>query len=152
MTTAIMTRPRPGVTALGETAAEHVRPNADRQLGELLTRVAREADTRIAVGRRARRTVQEMMPGYERQPVLTLYRPVMADDACPLCGRWSCNGSDCPPSSAAPTSAPPATSSGMQCDVCGGTFGAAPPSPAGMQLAVPAPTAWTCSACQNNGY
>ncbi|MET8824175.1 hypothetical protein ABZX04_38470, partial [Streptomyces rochei] len=30
---------------------------------------------------RARRTLQEMAPGYERQPVLTLYRPVMADDA-----------------------------------------------------------------------
>jgi hypothetical protein len=108
--------------------------------------MVRESDARVPEGRRVRRTLQEMAPGYERQPVLTLHRPVMADDACPLCGRWSCNGSDCPPSYLAPTSAPPVTGSGMQCDVCGGTFGAAP-LPAGS-----APTAWTCSACQNNGY
>ncbi|MFC8835970.1 hypothetical protein ACFT8V_22680 [Streptomyces griseoincarnatus] len=70
---------------------------ASRQLGALLARMVREADARIPDGRRARRTLQEMVPGYERQPVLTLHRPVMADDACPLCGRWNCTGSDCPP-------------------------------------------------------
>ncbi|MGN7136124.1 hypothetical protein [Streptomyces pseudogriseolus] len=70
---------------------------ASRQLGALLARMVREADARIPDGRRARRTLQEMAPGYERQPVLTLHRPVMADDACPLCGRWNCTGSDCPP-------------------------------------------------------
>ncbi|MDU0300556.1 MULTISPECIES: hypothetical protein [unclassified Streptomyces] len=73
---------------------------AHRQLGSLLARMVREADARVPEGRRARRTLQEMVPGYERQPVLTLYRPVMADDACPLCGRWSCTGSDCPPGAA----------------------------------------------------
>ncbi|MFH9016479.1 hypothetical protein ACH4C6_34665 [Streptomyces sp. NPDC017943] len=71
-----------------------------RQLGELVHRMAREADARVPEGRRARRTLQEMAPGFERQPVLTLHRPVMADDACPLCGRWSCSGSDCPPGAA----------------------------------------------------
>ncbi|WP_192806013.1 hypothetical protein [Streptomyces sp. SS1-1] len=93
MTTTIMTRSRPSSTDVDATDAHH-------QLGELLTRMVREADARIAVGRRARRTIQEMVPGYERQPVLTLHRSVMADDACPLCGRWSCKGSDCPPGAA----------------------------------------------------
>ncbi|MFI0141906.1 hypothetical protein [Streptomyces luteogriseus] len=97
MTTTIMTRSRAGSTAFDATAAHH-------QLGELLTRMVREGDARVAPGREARRTLQEMAPGYERQPVLTLHRPVMANDECPLCGRWSCNGSDCPPGAApAPT-------------------------------------------------
>jgi hypothetical protein len=63
---------------------------AHRQLGDLLARMTREADARIPAGRRARRTLQEMAPGYERQPVLILHRPVMADDACGLCGYWRC--------------------------------------------------------------
>ncbi|MEU6687720.1 hypothetical protein [Streptomyces sp. NPDC046832] len=161
MTTAIMTRAAAGVTVAAvnpEYACErcgnwHSGPCSAlplRQLNDLLARMVREGDARVPAGRRARRTLQEMAPGYERQPVLTLHRPVMADDACPLCGRWSCNGSDCPPG-AAPAPASPVTVSGMQCDVCGGTFGAAP-SPAGLQGAISAPTAWTCSACQNNGY
>ncbi|MEU2271976.1 hypothetical protein ABZ568_37210 [Streptomyces olindensis] len=135
MTTTIMTRPRTRLTDLDAT-------HADRQLGELLTHMVRHADTRIADGRRERRTVQEMVPGYERQPVLTLYRPVMADGACPLCGRWSCDPSNCPPASVAP--APAAMGSGQQCSKCGGWFGvtAAQPAPA---------TAWTCDACQALG-
>ncbi|MCO8303591.1 hypothetical protein [Streptomyces sp. RKCA744] len=98
---------------------------AHRQLGDLLARMVREADTRIPDGRRARRTLQEMMPGYERQPVLTLHRPAMADmadDACPLCGRWACTGSDCPPSSTVPTATPATASGGGQCSRCGGWF------------------------------
>ncbi|MFC7994327.1 hypothetical protein ACFUV2_34195 [Streptomyces pilosus] len=78
---------------------------ADRQLGDLLARMSWEANTRIPDGRRARRTLQEMVPDYTRQPVLTLHRPVMADDACPLCLRWNCTGSDCPPMSLTPVSA-----------------------------------------------
>lgn len=116
---------------------------AHRQLGDLLARMAREADIRIPDGRRARRTLQEMAPGYTRQPVLTLHRPVMADDACPLCGRWNCGGSDCPPGAAlAPAQA---TASGKwQCDWCGGWFGVtgARPAPA---------TAWTCDVCRAIG-
>ncbi|MFF4866819.1 hypothetical protein ACFY3J_35025 [Streptomyces sp. NPDC001231] len=101
---------------------------ANRRLGVLLARMVREADARIPEGRWARRTLQEMMPGFERQPVLTLRRPVMADDACPLCGRWSCTGSDCPPSGIVPAatpataSAPAAASGGGQCSQCGGWF------------------------------
>ncbi|GGS24551.1 hypothetical protein GCM10010284_66860 [Streptomyces rubiginosohelvolus] len=53
-------------------------------------------DRAAAAGRRARRTLQEMYPGYERQPVLILHRPAMADDACGLCHRWGCTGHDCP--------------------------------------------------------
>ncbi|WP_309031307.1 hypothetical protein [Streptomyces alfalfae] len=108
-----------------------------RRLGELVDRVAREADSRIPRERRARRTLQEMLPGYERQPVLILHRP-MADDACPLCGRWQCDPATCPPAASAPV---PATTGGSwQCDVCGGWFGVTGQQPA------PA-TAWTCSAC-----
>ncbi|MEU5397350.1 hypothetical protein [Streptomyces tibetensis] len=162
MTTTIMTRPaaRTTVAAVdpeyvcGRCGNWHTGPcpaSAHRQLGDLLARMVDESDARIPTERRVRRTLQEMAPGYERQPVLTLHRPVMADDACPLCGRWSCSGSDCPPSSLAPAPASPVTGSGMQCDVCGGTFGAAP-STAGMQGTVSAPTAWTCSACQSIGY
>ncbi|MFC7016070.1 hypothetical protein ACFQMH_31110 [Streptomyces viridiviolaceus] len=115
---------------------------AHRQLGDLLARLVREADARVPDGRRARRTHQEMMPGYERQPVLTLHRPVMADDSCPLCGKWTCDPSNCPPASAAP--APATAGTGMQCEVCGGWFGVAPASSG------PA-TAWTCGACQALG-
>ncbi|CAM5650648.1 hypothetical protein [Streptomyces parvulus] len=141
MTTAIMTRPAARTTAANS--------QAHRQLGDLLARMVRENDGRVPAGRRVPRTLQEMqerMPGYERQPVLTLHRPVMADDACPLCGRWNCTGADCPPASIAPAPAPaPATAGGgMQCDMCGGVFGAAPGASG-------KPTAWTCGACQNLG-
>ncbi|MFF8556549.1 hypothetical protein ACF058_27435 [Streptomyces sp. NPDC015501] len=40
-------------------------------------------DLAVAAGRRARRTLQEMLPGYVRQPVLILHRPVMGEQ-CPL--------------------------------------------------------------------
>ncbi|MFJ4276151.1 hypothetical protein ACIP29_37045 [Streptomyces coelicoflavus] len=123
---------------------------AHRQLGDLLARMVGEADSRVPTERRARRTLQEMLPGYERQPVLILHRPVMANDACPLCGRWNCDPATCPPSGIAPTPAPATPRSAMQCDRCGGTFGAAP-VPAGTQGAGPAPTAWTCDACQALG-
>ncbi|MGW5098192.1 hypothetical protein ACWEQ1_32165 [Streptomyces nodosus] len=138
MTTAIMTW-TPARTTEAAVNPEY----AHRQLGDLLARMVREADARVPGGRRVRRTLQEMMPGYERQPLLTLHRPVMADDACPLCGRWSCDPSNCPPAGVAP--APATANTGMQCDVCGGWFGvaAAPSGPV---------TAWTCSACQALGY
>ncbi|MEU3855042.1 hypothetical protein [Streptomyces sp. NPDC029554] len=170
MTTAIMTRAAARTTAAAadpeyacdRCGAFHSGPcpaTAHHRLGDLLARMVRQADARIPAGRRARRTLQEMAPGYERQPVLALYRPVMADDACPLCGRWSCNGSDCPPSGAAPaltaptvSAVPVVTGGGMnQCDQCGGWFGvtAELPAPASVR---PAPvTGWTCSACSALG-
>lgn len=62
-----------------------------RELDALLARMVREADDRIPAERRTRRTLGEMMPGYERQPVLVLHRPRM-NDACAICGVWSCKG------------------------------------------------------------
>jgi hypothetical protein len=143
MTAAIMTRP-----AARTTGAVTNPENAHRQLGDLLARMVRQSDAGIPAERRARRTLQEMLPGYERQPVLVLHRPMMADDACALCGRWNCDPNNCPPASVAPE--PATADGGMQCDVCGGVFGVLP-APADMQATVPAPTAWTCSACQNLG-
>ncbi|MFB6961176.1 hypothetical protein ACFCYB_30260 [Streptomyces sp. NPDC056309] len=139
MTTAIMTRSAARTTeaavnpeyACGRCGTWHCGACpavAHRRLGDLLARMVRESDARIPEGRRARRTLQEMMPGYERLPVLTLHRPVMADDACPLCGRWSCTGSDCPPSDIVPAAtpitapAPTTASGGGQCSQCGGWF------------------------------
>lgn len=64
---------------------------------QLVQQLVDDGDDRAAAaGRRARRTLQEMNPGYERQPVLILHRPAMADDACGLCHRWNCTGHDCP--------------------------------------------------------
>ncbi|GGZ96811.1 hypothetical protein GCM10010371_65920 [Streptomyces subrutilus] len=60
------------------------------QLGTLLLRMVRTDDARIPDGRRARRTLAEMMPGYVRPPLLTLLPPRAADDACVLCGYWNC--------------------------------------------------------------
>ncbi|MDX2802312.1 hypothetical protein [Streptomyces scabiei] len=116
MTTTIMTR----AVACPTEAAN---PTHGRtQLDELVMRMVREADVGIPAGRRARRTLQEMMPGYERQPVLVLHRPAMGNDACPLCGRWLCNPNGCP--SVAPTSAPvTVTASGDgQCCMCGNWY------------------------------
>ncbi|MCZ9344767.1 hypothetical protein NGM37_44175, partial [Streptomyces sp. TRM76130] len=124
------------------TEAATDRTPAERRLGDLLARLVREADARTPAERRTRRTLQEMTPGYERQPVLVLYRPVMANDACPLCGRWNCDPNTCPPAATAP--APATAGTGMQCAQCGGWFGvtAAPAGPA---------TSWVCSACQAIG-
>ncbi|MFD5065267.1 hypothetical protein [Streptomyces sp. NPDC058394] len=66
------------------------------QFHQLVQQLAADGDDRArAAGRRARRTLAEMAPGYTRQPILHLARPLdfrAADDACPLCGFWSCDG------------------------------------------------------------
>ncbi|MFI6881153.1 hypothetical protein ACIBL6_47685 [Streptomyces sp. NPDC050400] len=72
---------------------------------------------------------------------LTLSRPTMADDSFPLCHRWNCDPSNCPPRATVSAPAPVASGGGLQCDQCGGTFGAAP-GPL---------TAWTCGACKALG-
>lgn len=168
MTTAIMTRPAARTTVAATTpeywcgpcGTFHAGPCAtvaDRQLGGLLARMVREADARVPAERRARRTLQEMAPGYERQPVLTLYRPVMADDACPVCARWSCKGgSDCPPGAvpapAASVIVPMVTGGGgWQCDRCGQWFGVTAELPAPATVRPASATAWTCSACSALG-
>ncbi|MFG2841104.1 hypothetical protein ACGFYE_39710 [Streptomyces zaomyceticus] len=92
-----------------------------RPTQQLLDRMRAEGDARAKrAGRRARRTLQEMEPGYVRQPVLILHRPVMADDICPACERWGCTGTNCPPSALAITTTPQSTSG--QCSSCGGWF------------------------------
>ncbi|MEV0888860.1 hypothetical protein AB0J03_34295 [Streptomyces microflavus] len=72
------------------------RDETDRAFRDLVEQLVADGDDRAAVaGRRARRTLQEMAPGYDRQPVLILHRPVMGQ--CPLCERFNCPGHDCPP-------------------------------------------------------
>lgn len=102
----------------------HPRPadgDAARRLGQHLLAVVRAQDARIPADRRVPRTAAEMRARLAERTAQTV---TMRDDACPLCLRWSCNGTDCPPSSAAPAQMAvpaPAGASG-QCSECGGTF------------------------------
>ncbi|WP_158679399.1 hypothetical protein [Streptomyces sp. Tu 6176] len=108
-----MTRPRPH-PADGD---------ADRRLGQHLLAVIRAQDARIPAHRRVPRTAAEMRA---RLAERTAQMVTMRDDACPLCLRWSCNGTDCPPSSAAPApmqpTAGPGDSGWGQCSDCGQWF------------------------------
>ncbi|MER5556342.1 hypothetical protein ABT001_32595 [Streptomyces sp. NPDC002793] len=104
------------------------------QFHQLVGRLVAAGDTRAkSAGRRqARRTLAEMAPGYDRQPVLRMNRPLTfrsANDACGLCNRWNCGGFDCPPGATASASV---ESNQLQCDRCQGWFGY---------------TGWTCPAC-----
>lgn len=57
------------------------------------------------VTRPARRTLAEMAPGYERQPLLRLVSPPAAsNERCPNCDRWLCPG-NCQQFAPAPTAA-----------------------------------------------
>ncbi|MGC5543682.1 hypothetical protein ACPYPE_23715 [Streptomyces griseus] len=81
----------------GHDGRGYERDETDRAFRDLVEQLVAEGDDRAAVaGRRARRTLQEMLPGYVRQPMLILHRPVMGQ--CPLCERYNCPGHDCPPS------------------------------------------------------
>lgn len=81
----------------GDDGRGYERDETDRCFRELVEQLVADGDDRAAVaGRRARRTLQEMAPGYDRQPVLILHRLVMGQ--CPLCERYNCPGHDCPPS------------------------------------------------------
>jgi hypothetical protein len=97
-----------------------------RRLVRLLDTMSTEGDARAArAGRQARRTLQQMQPGYERQPVLVLHRPKM-NDACGICGFWRCHcGGDAAPAPAhtrVMTDRAPAASGSGQCSTCGATF------------------------------
>ncbi|MEU9418401.1 hypothetical protein [Streptomyces sp. NPDC048272] len=77
------------------------------QVGTLLLTMAERDDARIPEGRRARRTLAEMAPGYIRPPLLRFNVPVRAaDDACGLCGYWTCR---CGQNTADPARQPSAT-------------------------------------------
>ncbi|MGQ4459607.1 hypothetical protein [[Kitasatospora] papulosa] len=112
------------------------RDETDNAFRQLVHRLAVDGDARArSAGRQARRTLAEMDPGYDRQPVLLLaptltFRP--SNGQCPLCDRWNCGGNDCPPSTA-PAPVPVESSGQLQCDTCSGWFGFA---------------GWTCPACQ----
>ncbi|MFG2977721.1 hypothetical protein ACGFYY_32615 [Streptomyces sp. NPDC048331] len=62
------------------------------EVGTLLLSMAQRDDVRIPDGRRVRRTLAEMAPGYTRPPLLSFktlsFRA--AEDACGLCGFWTC--------------------------------------------------------------
>ncbi|MEU0102941.1 hypothetical protein [Streptomyces sp. NPDC006267] len=80
----------------GDDGRGYERDETDRCFQQIVQQLVDDGDARAAVaGRRARRTLQEMAPGYVRQPVLILHRPVMGQ--CPLCLRFNCGGHDCPP-------------------------------------------------------
>ncbi|WP_328541090.1 hypothetical protein [Streptomyces sp. NBC_00344] len=61
---------------------------------QLVRQLTDDGDNRArSAGRQARRTLAEMAPGFERQPVLLLTSPLIfraPNDACPLCGFWTC--------------------------------------------------------------
>ncbi|MFE5095992.1 hypothetical protein ACFRCI_38030 [Streptomyces sp. NPDC056638] len=96
----------------GHNGSGYERDETDTSFHHLVCHLVTDGDDRAqTAGRRARRTLAEMAPGYVRQPVLVLHRPVMANDACPLCHRWNCDPSNCPPSfaPASPSAAPART-------------------------------------------
>ncbi|MFD7757892.1 hypothetical protein [Streptomyces sp. NPDC059757] len=77
----------------GDDGRGYERDETDR-FHRVVRQLVVEADDRArAAGRRARRTLAEMAPGYARQPVLRLVGSLnfrAADDACVLCGYWTC--------------------------------------------------------------
>lgn len=89
----------------GDDGRGYERDETDR-FHQLVARLVVDGDVRAkAAGRRVRRTLADMMPGYKRQPVLRLTRPLPlrgADDSCPVCGRWDCDPANCPPPGVAP--------------------------------------------------
>ncbi|WP_329595904.1 hypothetical protein OG195_44870 (plasmid) [Streptomyces sp. NBC_01362] len=98
------------------------RDETDTSFYQLIRHMVATGDIHArAVGRRACRTYADMVPGaYDRQPVLHMTtatitfmasqpcqsvgrrarRPLpmrAANDACGICGRWGCDGTNCPP-------------------------------------------------------
>ncbi|MFD4974610.1 hypothetical protein [Streptomyces sp. NPDC058424] len=120
-----MTRPRPRDT--------------HRRLGHHLLAVVRAQDAAIPAHRRVPRTAAQMRARFVER---TSQTATMREDACPLCFRWSCDGTDCPPSAAPEPAAQTATASAGdpgwgQCNQCMGWF---PDFPGGV-----------CSACRALG-
>ncbi|MET8746178.1 hypothetical protein [Streptomyces sp. NPDC004728] len=85
----------------GHNGSGYERDETDTSFHRLVRRLVTDGDHRAqSAGRSACRTLAEMAPGYERQPVLLLTRPLpmrAGDDACPICTRWNCDGTNCPP-------------------------------------------------------
>ncbi|WP_237694333.1 hypothetical protein [Streptomyces sp. SID2563] len=88
------------------------------QFHQVVDHLVFDGDARArAAGRRARRTLAEMQPGYQRQPVLQLVRRPLtfrsADDACGVCHRWNCDPNNCPPAGVVPAPALAASTAGV---------------------------------------
>ncbi|MDJ1645155.1 hypothetical protein [Streptomyces pakalii] len=107
MTTTTLPRPSANVTGtcpVCKLIFEACRCTGFDRHHRLVQQLVDDGDQRAATaGRQVPRTVQEMAPGLERQPVLRLVdQPLVflptaaarsgADDACVLCGRWLCGG------------------------------------------------------------
>ncbi|MGV9892070.1 hypothetical protein [Streptomyces sp. NPDC003395] len=109
-------------------APSTVERDAERRLGQHLLAVVRAQDAAVPADRRVPRTVAEMRARLTAR---------MADDACPLCGRWQCDPSNCPPASTAPATVTVTASGDGQCSACGGRF--------------PGWSGGVCGACQAAG-
>lgn len=59
---------------------------------QLVRHLVADGDRRAQqAGHRARRTLDEMAPGYNRPPLLAFAQPLKAgNDACGICGFWRC--------------------------------------------------------------
>ena len=79
----------------GHNGSGYERDETD-QYHRLIDRLVAVGDRRAwAAGRHTRRTLAEMAPGHERQPVLRMTRPLTfrsSDEPCLFCGRWLCPG------------------------------------------------------------
>ncbi|MFJ7200927.1 MULTISPECIES: hypothetical protein [unclassified Streptomyces] len=111
--TGVTLAPRTGVADEVGRGDDRSGRNGRDQYHRLVRQLVADGDHRArSASRHARRTLAEMAPGYTRQPVLLLTRPLpmrASTDACGICGRWNCDPSNCPPSFApAPTAAAPA--------------------------------------------
>ncbi|WLQ69193.1 MULTISPECIES: hypothetical protein [Streptomyces] len=99
------------------------RDETDNAFRQLVHHLVVDGDARArSAGRQARRTLAEMDPGYELQPVLLLAPKVTFRPS---------NGQR--PRSTAPAPVPVENSGTLQCDTCSGWFGF---------------TGWTCPACK----
>ncbi|MFF7365440.1 hypothetical protein [Streptomyces sp. NPDC008125] len=82
----------------GHDGSGYERDETDTSFRQLVQELVDDGDARArSAGRRGRRTLAEMMPGYQRQPVLRLTRPLPmrgAEEACGVCNNWTCT---CPP-------------------------------------------------------
>ncbi|MFJ3198567.1 hypothetical protein ACIPJQ_38750 [Streptomyces griseoviridis] len=116
-----MTRPfRLGEDADGSDSTWRARapkPDTGGQLRALVVRMVREADDGIPQERRVRRTLQEMAPGYDRQPVLQMLPTEPLTPTMGACG--SCNGNG--GTSSTSTSGGKTVGGWTRCDVCKGT-------------------------------
>ncbi|MCX5166204.1 hypothetical protein OOK39_45030 [Streptomyces sp. NBC_00264] len=93
--TIMATRPRAGLADEMTEDDNQRGPMPDEtECHQLVRHLVADGDDRAqSAGRHARRTLAEMAPGYEQQPVLRLTGPLTfrsADDACAICGFWKC--------------------------------------------------------------